>query len=326
MKSSTSIVFAGEAKASLLRAALRGNTVFVTSRSEFFSACAKPNVVAFVDCDLFFQIEGDVPDAPIIGVMDTSMDALDKSVQWMDAFPWLSHLVVTTLLTTPAAADYLDALLAQLPHAPGSDLGETGIGRVALLARASRRGARLDRMREFFTKQGLSQRALATINDVAEELMTNALYDAPVEAGFFKQAIPRTQDVDLPADRACEISYGVEQGSVFIRLRDTFGSLSRERLLDVLSRCNATSVPLDESRGGAGLGMWRVFSSASTINITVVPGRLTDIMVTMSTAKGRITKSLHSVHLYFAPVENGSLDHLIPDTDLGFDQSITLVA
>ncbi|MDX2093472.1 MAG: hypothetical protein SFX73_36850 [Kofleriaceae bacterium] len=325
MKFSTSVVFASEAKASLLRPALCGPSVFVATRTEFFAACAKKNVVAFVDCDLFLQIEGEVPEVPIIGVMDTAMDALDRSVQWMDAFPWVSHLVVTTLLETPSAADYLATLLQRLPQAPSTDLGVTGVGRVALLARASRRGARLDRMREFFAKHGLSQRALATINDVAEELMTNGLYDAPMEGGYFKQAVPRTEDVELPEDRACEISYGVERDDVFVRLRDTFGSLSRERLLGVLSRCNATSVPLDESRGGAGLGMWRVFSAASTINIAVLPGRLTDIRVTLATKQGRIVKGLHAVHLHFAQIEN-TLEHLDRDSDLAFEQSITLVA
>lgn len=326
MKSPTTVVYAGEAKASLLRVALPKDAVFVSRRADFLVETAKRNVVAFVDCDLFFQIEGELPDVPIIGVMDTAMDALDKSVQWMDAFPWLSHILVTTLLQTPAASEYIAMLVNQLPHAPSAELGEKGVGRVALLAQASKRGLRLERMREFFAKHGLQQRALATINDVAEELLTNALYDAPMEAGYFKSAVQRTEDVDLPSDRACEISYGVEQGSVFVRLRDTFGSLTRERLFDVLNRCNAESVALDESRGGAGLGMWRIFSSASTVNITVIPGKLTDITVTMSTSKGRIAKTLHAVHLYFEPGENGSLDHLIPDSDLAFDQSITLVA
>lgn len=326
MRAPSIVVFAGEAKATLLRGVLPGSAVFVSRRADFLVEAAKGNVVAFVDVELFFQIEGELPDAPIIGLMDASNDALDRSVQWMDAFPWLSHVIVTSLLQTAGAVDYITELLAQLPHAPSKDLGETGVGRVALLAQASRRGLRLDRMREFFAKHGLQQRALATINDVAEELMTNALYDAPMEAGYFKAAVQRTEDVDLPPDRACEISYGVEEGNVFVRLRDTFGSLTRERLFDVLNRCSADSVALDESRGGAGLGMWRVFSAASTVNITVVPGKLTDITVTMSTTKGRLAKSLHAVHLHFAPAENGTLDHLIPDNDLAFDQSITLVA
>jgi len=136
--------------------------------------------------------------------------------------------------------------------------------------------------------------------------------------------VPRTEDVELPPDRACEISYGIEAGNAFIRLRDTFGSLTRKRLLDVLNRCNAGAVSIDESRGGAGLGLWRVFSTASTVAISVTPGVVTDILVGIATTDGRIVKQHLAVHLFFAAAPIDPLDELIPDTD-AFDESITLV-
>jgi hypothetical protein len=206
-------------------------------------------------------------------------------------------------------------------------IGETGVGRVALLASASRRETRFERMREFFAKHGISARTITSINDVVEELVTNALYDAPSEAGFFERPIPRTEDVDLPAERACEITYGIDDGSVFLRVRDTFGALTRSRLLAVLNRCSAVEVPLDESRGGAGLGMWRVLSAVSTVAITVVPGSHTEILVGIATSQGRmVAKQLQAFHLFFRPALRELAPAFVPDEDLStFDQSISLV-
>ena len=326
------VVFAGEANRLALCAALSLPYVCVRNRAEFVAATTKKRelaAVAFVDTDLLFQLKlnGDVPTIPIVGIIDDAQaETLSHSVRVLDSFPWLSHILIASILSTSQAAPHLTMLLDRLAFGLEHDmLNAHGVGRVALLASASKRVARFDRMNEFFGNHGLSTRSLTTISEVAEELVMNALYDAPTEAGYFATPVPRTQDVSLPTDRACEISYGIEGGNIFVRVRDPFGALTRRRLLDVLNRCNSRSVQLDESRGGAGLGLWRVFSTASTIVITVVPGRITDILIGLTSTGGRIAKHLDAVHMFFSPDTNGSLDSLMPDLDDGLiDQSITL--
>lgn len=324
-----SVVFASEAHAALLSGALPRPCVCVTSAAALVRETAKQGAIAFVDCDLLDQLDGAAFHVPIVGILrEAAGEVLPRAVRLLDTFPKLSHCVTASMLSTPLARSHLSMVVERL--ASGREqmmLGEAGIGRVAMLASASRREERFDRMRDFFSKQGLSTRTILTVTDVVEELVTNALYDAPVEAGFFKKAVPRTEDVDLPPERACEISYGIEAGNIFLRIRDTFGALTRARLLSVLNRCSTDAVALDESRGGAGLGMWRVLSAASTISITVVPGRLTEILVRIATKQGRIVaKQLLAVHLYFAPTTHGLATGFADDDDLGMmDQSITLV-
>jgi hypothetical protein len=205
------------------------------------------------------------------------------------------------MLSAPNGKQSLEALGQRIAMDPEqSVLGPTGIGRVALLTSSARRENRIERLREFFEQHGVSGKTIAAMADVAEELVMNALYDAPVEAGYYDAAIPRTTAVELPPEHACEISYGIEGDAVFVRLRDPFGSLRRGRLLTVLERCSRKSVSLDESRGGAGLGMWRVFSHASTLVITVIPGRLTDIVVWLDAKRGRNTpKQIATVQMFF---------------------------
>ncbi len=320
-----SLVFAREEIATPLCAAIPG-CVRITSRAEVIAALAiRPPLVAFVDVELLPQLDGETNGVPIVGIID---DTLGGSVRTLTAFPWLSHLVTEAMLSSPFAQSHLSMLLERLEHGPEFHvIAEAGTGRVALLTSSVRRDARFERMREFFAAHGASAKTVAASSDVAEELVTNALYDAPLEAGYFTSAVPRTEDVNLPPEHACEISYGVESGSVFIRIRDPFGALTRNRMLGVLNRCNSTSVPLDESRGGAGLGLWRVFSAATAISITVIPGRLTDILVRIEKTKGRAVKQTHAVHLFF-PEARDPLDGVYSrfaadhDADL-MDESFT---
>ena len=321
------IVYAGEPRASQLCAVSPRPCVRVTSRAQLIAECKRrPHAVAFVDADLLSNTATDRPRVPIVAILDeVQAELLPRTIRAFDSFPWLAHCVSAAMLVSPQAKPHLTMFLDRLFEGPEQQiLGEATVGRVAKLARASRREARFERMHRFFAKHGLSDRAISSISDVAEELVMNALYDAPVEAGYFKKAVPRTEDVELSPDRACEISYGIEDGNAFVRLRDPFGAFTRSRLLEVLERCSSNAVALDESRGGAGLGLWRIFTTASTIAITVIPGRLTEVFIGMATHKGRLVKQLRAVDLYFMPrsslpVEEDSQQHEM------LDQSVTLV-
>ncbi len=294
-----SLVYVKQPTASLLCDALTGPFVCVKSRAEFVSATKKRKpVVAFVDADLLASIQGVTTGVTIVAVVSESRS---EAVRPLTSFGWVSHLVSRTMLASPLAGPHIAMLLERLEHGPEQHaLASAGVGRVALLASSARREARFERMREFMELQGMSAKTVTATSDIAEELVTNALYDAPMEAGYFQVPVPRTDPVDLPPEHACEISYGIEDGSAFVRVRDPFGALTRERLLGVVNRCNDSSgVALDESRGGAGLGLWRVFSSASSIVITVIPSCLTDVLVRIETSHGRaIAKQLLAVDLF----------------------------
>jgi hypothetical protein len=303
--------------------------VRVTSRAELAAEVARRfRPIVFVDAELLPHIGGEALQVPIVAIVDDEApQVLSRTIRAFDSLAWLGHCISAAMLALPLARPHLAILVDRILDSPDQGLlGSSGVGRMARIARASRRELRFERMHQFFAKHGLSERAIRSISDVSEELVMNALYDAPVEAGHFPAAVPRTEDVELPHDLACEISYGIENGTAFVRLRDPFGAFTRDRLLEVLNRCNATDIPLDESRGGAGLGLWRIFKSATTISITVVPGRLTDICVGLAIEKGRLVKQLHAVDLFFKPRATDLLDSVVVGNDHDmFDQSITLV-
>lgn len=319
------IVFAGDRTANLLKRVLPERTAFVKNRRELFGAAFTRGAIAFVDYDLVDTIEGSQLDVPIVAVLDSPpARTLAMTVEAFNTFPWLSHVVQAPLLAMDRGRQHFAALLDCLTSSKDEieTLPTRVTGRSALLARASRRTARFDRMREYLAEQAISERIITSLLTVAEELVMNALYNAPVEAGFMS-ARSRAEDVELPPERACEISYGVDDATVFLRVRDSFGALKRNRLVEVLSRCSGEGVVLDESRGGAGLGMWCIFSAASAISIRVAPGSVTDITVVIGKNDSRRISRPLAVDLYFADPRVELID---AGDDFLLDHSFTLAA
>ena len=235
-------------------------------------------------------------------VIAVSQDPLPVAVGWLHEHPWLSHVTSAGLLAHPVAGTHIKNVIATMTTDKPrllDWLGPEVSGRRVRMSHASRRVERLDRMREFMAENGIAERTIEQLRDAAEELLTNAFYDAPVTAGAYDQPISRELDVALPDKYACDLAYGVHRELAIVRVRDPFGSLSRRRLVEVLSRCARTDmqVEVDESMGGAGLGMWRIFTAATFVAVSVVKHGHTEILVGI--AKRAPGPKPFAFHLFF---------------------------
>jgi hypothetical protein len=288
-----SIVWTSEPLSSALCERLPSEISIVRSAREFLDARRDAQTISFVDQSTLPELDRAAaergmsvdqlePPGPVIAICD---DSLQASIGWLPGRRWLSHVVSASMLQHPMLAEHLGNVTATLTSGSRPRLldwlSATISGRRVRLAQASRRVERLERMGEFFDGKGVGARTIQQLRDVAEELLTNAFYDAPVAAGVVKHAISRTQDVALPDDSACDMVYGCREDLAVVRVRDPFGSLTRLRLVEVLTRCARTDmgVEVDETMGGAGLGLWRIFSAASFVAISVVDHRYTEFLV-----------------------------------------------
>jgi len=287
-----SIVWMSEQRSRELRDLLPSETTIVSSARAFFDARRDAKTVSFVDNSTIADLDraalgvgtpiDRTPPGPVIAICD---EPLQTAIGWLPSHAWLSHVISASMLQHPMAVEHVGNVMLTLTNSSQPRLldwlGPTVAGRRVRLAHASRRADRLERMGAFFDSKGVGSRTSQLLRDAAEELLTNAFYDAPVAAGALKQPISRTQDVSLPDDSACDMVYGCREDLAIVRVRDPFGSLSRTRLVEVLTRCARTDmrVEVDETMGGAGLGLWRVFSAASFVAIAVVNNRHTEFLV-----------------------------------------------
>ena len=276
--------------------------VVATTNDEFVAALRKANSVGVIDSTTAPSFLGEYDgEAEIIAFCN---EPVQTAIHWMASGPMIAHVTSVAMLDHPYCGELFRNVLDTIDS--GSNprlldwLSDDVVGRRVRLTHAGRRGDRLDKLSDFFKAKGLGARTTEQLRDAAEELLTNAFYDAPVAAGAMKKPVSRTQDIELPDDAACDLAYGVRDQLAVVRVRDPFGSLTRQRLMDVLVRCSRTdmSVEVDETMGGAGLGMWRIFSAATFAAVSVVKGCHTEIFVGF-TKRPTSGARPFSFHLFF---------------------------
>ena len=309
--------------AEALRERFPVQVVTANSASQFLAAPREDHTVSFVDMTALAELSrvademgGELtPPGPVIAICDGS---LQNAVGLLSGRDWLSHVVSASMLQHPMATTHLANVVATLGSERRPRLLDwvktTLNGREVRLTRASKRLEQLERMAALFEANEFSQRTIHQLRDAAEELLTNAFYDAPVAAGASKRPIQRTQDVSLPDDNGCDMVYGISGDLAIVRVRDPFGALSRPRIVNVLTRCARTdmAVEVDETMGGAGLGLWRIFSVASFVAISVVDHHHTDILVAIG-KRAAASQRPYAFHLFFNETRKHRVWKLLDD-------------
>ncbi len=273
----------------------------VDSVQDFIQATQDPCVV-YADETSLPTIADYIPGQGVV-IAVAAKDARRTAVNWIATYPWLSHVIDVSFLENDIASEHLANVMKTIRASEPRliDWMDTSVrGRRVRLAQSTKRAERLERMTEFLQSNGVGTRAIESLRDAAEELLTNAFYDAPVTAGALKGPISRELEIVLPEDLACSIAYGCNEELALVRVRDPFGSLSRRRFVEVLSRCAASdmAVNVDESMGGAGLGLWRILTAASFVGISITKGRDSEIIVGILNKRTAAVRPF-ALHMFF---------------------------
>jgi hypothetical protein len=132
-------------------------------------------------------------------------------------------------------------------------------------------------------RAGAPERTSERIGDVAHEILVNASYDAPVDdVGEAHYAHDRRAPITLASDEVPHVQLATDGLLVLVRVSDRFGRLTREQVLAsiqrgaIAHRADASDV-VDATNGGAGLGLWRVYSAAAVTIVDVLPGHSTTV-------------------------------------------------
>jgi hypothetical protein len=120
---------------------------------------------------------------------------------------------------------------------------------------------------------GARRPVIAKIESVVDELLMNALYDAPQVAGATERA------PDALVRWACDGRYFA------VSVEDSYGALAKESILEHLARARQergrprASSPDAEGNGqGAGLGLYFILSSVTRFIANLEPGKRTEVV------------------------------------------------
>lgn len=200
----------------------------------------------------------------------------------------LAQRVVTNLLNYPQLVDSQDItvtirkLLGQplfglQPYLRGGDVQQE----THFLQRTTDRVALMKAAARFTRKLNLLQRFQESYCVVAEEMLTNALISSPVDVlGKPRfQHLPPNHPVELDPHERIEVTLACDGRQLGIGVKDPFGSLSRDRLLDYLAKgLRRGSDQIDVKQRGAGLGMYFLFESLTQLVVNVEPARRTEFI------------------------------------------------
>lgn len=156
----------------------------------------------------------------------------------------------------------------------------------------------------FAEENRLGQYMAKLVFGITEELLMNAIYDAPVAGGRHHYGeLPRTTSVELRPNEYSTLYFGCD-GSVFgISVADPFGALTRPKLFQylkkVLRRTDSSNL-IDTKKGGAGLGLFKILYSSHSLICNVTPGQRTEVMalIDIQHQVRDFSKMARSVHYF----------------------------
>jgi CheY-like chemotaxis protein len=110
---------------------------------------------------------------------------------------------------------------------------------------------------------------------VADELISNAVHNAPRDAAgtHYRKDLDRAQELELDDKHQVRLRWGCDARYLAIEVTDRFGSLDRDTILAALANNDVR-----ESGGGAGMGIALAYRSCDHLVFNLAPGVRTEII------------------------------------------------
>lgn len=143
------------------------------------------------------------------------------------------------------------------------------------------------------------------IRSVADELLMNAIYDAPALADDPTRTPYARERFATPVSGHAFVRYACDGRYFAVAVQDDFGRLQKEVILDHLQRARAErGRPQRDGRpgAGAGLGLYFILSSATRFIANIAPGKRTEV-ICLFDLKQRprdIESCARSLHIFHA--------------------------
>lgn len=144
------------------------------------------------------------------------------------------------------------------------------------------RGRAIQTVLDFAEEAKMRRQVRSAIGQVCEELLMNALYDAPVDANgqpIFADVDPHDR-VGTRSPRPVSIRYAATEQQFAIAVRDRFGRLAKNTILAYIDKCIHSPNQIDRKTYGAGLGLYLVANAAATYVVNVAFGIATEVVCT----------------------------------------------
>jgi hypothetical protein len=147
---------------------------------------------------------------------------------------------------------------------------------------SSERHEYIEAIVEFCKKFHLRTTVIQSVELFCEELLMNAIYDAPrdVEGKMLYNHLSRKNRVVLKPKQAARMEFACDGEKLVVSISDPFGAMTWETLQKFLIRCFGTDRKINNltEEGGAGLGLYFCFASVNSFIVNVDPSRRSEFI------------------------------------------------
>ena len=144
-----------------------------------------------------------------------------------------------------------------------------------IITRGSQRTELVHALSAEIKSRGQSARVASMAMLVADELISNAIHNAPCDAAgvFYRRDLARDQEIELDERHRVSYRWGCDARYLAVEVTDPFGSLDRETILAALAKSNVR-----ETGEGAGMGISLAYRSCDHLVFNLAPGKRTQII------------------------------------------------
>lgn len=126
----------------------------------------------------------------------------------------------------------------------------------------------LSNLKNHLDQKVRSSSYIAEILNVADELVTNAIFNAPFsrQNGLDKSVDRRNQSVEMHPGKNGRFFFGADDSRMVVGCLDPYGSLQPHRLFEKVVACYQTGLAanMNMGAGGAGIGAFMIYNSSAS--------------------------------------------------------------
>lgn len=220
--------------------------------------------------DLLARLRGD---ARVVIVLQ--QPSLPATIEWLSTTPRVVAVSASAFDAT-ALASTLDAGRVTLGQvlAAGTEVN------IHVVTDDHARRECLAQLAQHAARVGVPARLQGAIEQACDELVTNALYAAPIDADgrpLFGE-LSSTERLRYRTDAAVTARFGGNEHLFAVSVRDEYGSLQRVTALAYLHKGIHATNKVDQRLSGAGLGLYLIASECAAMHIFIEHGLATEIV------------------------------------------------
>jgi CRP-like cAMP-binding protein len=247
---------------------------------------------------------------PEIKIVFMTSESIHEYLIFLERYPSISNVVsfsdedrtftIKNITTTVSKLANQDLFGLEKYISWGTEVSE-----IVIVGSAQRRKIVSD-LGESLLTSGIRKSVISRVTAVAEELLMNAIYDAPVDKDgkSIYNHLSRTVKIELKSEEQGLFRHACDGLLIAISVTDPFGGLTRETIVTYLRNCYGASPGTlnfaGGSKGGAGLGLFQLIATSDLVVFNVNTGRKTEVIALFSTdPKVARVKKKPSFHFFY---------------------------